>query len=122
MRATTGSTTPEVYYSRSYAAGCRPCPGTPSRGPSCLTATVARVRGCILEEMSTTPARRRHPATSPFRREPAPAVPVFDRDDRVTHDSYGMGRVVGVETDAVRVDFGTCTMRILSPYSKLAKL
>ena len=102
--------------------GAARAPGTSSRGPSHLTATVARVRGCILEEMSTTPARRRHPATSPFRREPAPAVPVFDRDDRVTHDSYGMGRVVGVETDAVRVDFGTCTMRILSPYSKLAKL
>lgn len=96
--------------------------GTSSRGPSRLTATVVRVRGCILEEMSTTPARRRHPATSPFRREPAPAVPEFHRDDRVTHDSHGMGRVVGVETDAVRVDFGTCTMRILSPYSKLAKL
>ncbi|MFC5043785.1 hypothetical protein [Ornithinimicrobium kibberense] len=26
VRATIGSTTPEVYYPRSYAAGCRPCP------------------------------------------------------------------------------------------------
>lgn len=46
----------------------------------------------------------------------------FARGERVTHDSYGMGRVVGVETDAVTVDFGTRTMRILSPFHKLAKL
>ena len=100
-------------------------PRSPAHFPGVLgttSRTAVRARRCILEEMSTTPARRRPPATSPFRREPAPAVPEFHRDDRVTHDSYGMGRVVGVETDAVRVDFGTCTMRILSPYSKLAKL
>lgn len=72
--------------------------------------------------MPTTPARRRHLASSPFRPEPEPVVPEFSCADRVTHDSYGMGRVVAVETDAVRVDFGTRTVRILSPFSKLAKL
>ncbi|MGC5585295.1 hypothetical protein ACQE98_07335 [Ornithinimicrobium sp. W1679] len=72
--------------------------------------------------MPTLPARRRHLASSPFRPEPEPVITQFVRDDRVSHDSYGMGRVVGVEADAVTVDFGTRTMRILSPFSKLAKL
>ncbi|HSP60780.1 MAG TPA: hypothetical protein VLO09_06945 [Ornithinimicrobium sp.] len=72
--------------------------------------------------MPTSPARRRHLASSPFRPEPEPVITQFACDDRVTHDSYGMGRVVGVEAGAVRVDFGTRTMRILSPFHKLAKL
>lgn len=43
-------------------------------------------------------------------------------DDMVSHDAYGMGRVVGVETDAVTVDFRNQTVRVRSPYSKMSKL
>ena len=46
----------------------------------------------------------------------------FAVDDRVTHDSYGLGRVVGVDPGAVRVDFGPQTLRIVSPYARLHHL
>ena len=43
--------------------------------------------------------------------------------DQVTHDKYGLGRVIDVETDATLVvDFGSCRMRIMTPYAKLTKL
>ncbi|BDH14580.1 hypothetical protein HOK021_57590 [Streptomyces hygroscopicus] len=43
--------------------------------------------------------------------------------DRVTHDEHGLGRVIGIEDEvAVLVDFGSVQARIMSPYSKLAKL
>ncbi|WP_405139544.1 hypothetical protein OG589_23445 [Sphaerisporangium sp. NBC_01403] len=43
--------------------------------------------------------------------------------DLVTHDKYGLGRVIGVEDDiAVLVDFGPQQERILAPYAKLTKL
>jgi len=41
----------------------------------------------------------------------------------VVHDTYGLGRVIGVETDiALAVDFGSCHVRIVLPCAKLAKL
>ncbi|MEU9890120.1 hypothetical protein [Sphaerisporangium sp. NPDC051011] len=41
----------------------------------------------------------------------------------MSHDRYGLGRVVGVDDDvAVLVDFGTETYRIHAPYPKLVKL
>ncbi len=43
--------------------------------------------------------------------------------DQVTHDKYGLGRVIDVEVDGTLVvDFGSCRMRIMSPYAKLTKL
>jgi hypothetical protein len=43
--------------------------------------------------------------------------------DQVTHDMYGLGRVVGIEDGiAVLVDFGSAQKRILSPYTKMTKL
>lgn len=43
--------------------------------------------------------------------------------DRVSHDQYGLGRIVGVEgEDAVVIDFQGRQGRFLSPYSKLSKL
>ncbi|MEV4255614.1 hypothetical protein AB0J52_20860 [Spirillospora sp. NPDC049652] len=47
----------------------------------------------------------------------------FELHDRVTHDKYGMGQVVGIEPGgALLVDFGTQKVKILSPYVKLHKL
>lgn len=43
-------------------------------------------------------------------------------DDRITHDKYGLGRVVSVEESAVTVDFGSSLVRIPSPFSRLSKL
>jgi hypothetical protein len=67
---------------------------------------------------------RRHLPSSPFK-PPAAAPPVeqFTLQDKVTHDKYGLGSVIGVEDDiAVLVDFGTQQERITAPYAKLTKL
>jgi hypothetical protein len=69
-------------------------------------------------------ARRRHLPTSPFK-PPLPPLPAkeFAVEDRVTHDTYGLGRVIGVEGEyAVLVDFGTRKVRIIAPFAKLFRL
>jgi hypothetical protein len=65
---------------------------------------------------------RNHLASSPFQPEPEQVIETFELQDRVSHDTYGVGRVVDKEHAAVTVDFGTRTCRILSPYPKLEKL
>lgn len=68
-------------------------------------------------------AVRRHLPGSPFA-PPAPAPPaeIFAVDDRVTHDKYGLGVVLGVEDHAVLVDFRPQQRRIPLPCAKLSKL
>jgi hypothetical protein len=66
--------------------------------------------------------RRRHLASSPFQPDPEPVITQFECGDLVSHDSYGMGRVIGVEADAVTVDFRTQTVRITSPFHKMSVL
>ncbi len=79
----------------------------------------------ILEAMENANAGyRRHLTSSPFNR-PTAAEPVelYEVDDRVSHDVYGMGSVIGVEPGvAVLVDFGSCKVRVSTPYGKLSKL
>lgn len=72
----------------------------------------------------TTPSRpqRRHLASSPFKPTIEPEIEVFHLHDRVSHQSYGLGRVVGTESTAVTVNFGARTLRIVSPFHKLEKL
>ena len=74
--------------------------------------------------MAPHPSRPRpHLASSPF--PPAAEVPVqhFNVQDRVGHDTYGLGRVIEVEESiAVLVDFGNRRERIPAPYPKLSKL
>jgi len=67
-------------------------------------------------------AKRRHLSSSPFNREPEPVIEQFAVDDRVAHDTYGVGRVIGTDLAVVTVDFGTHTVHILSPFDKLEKL
>jgi hypothetical protein len=69
----------------------------------------------------TTPARR-HLAGSPFPPDPEPTIEQYAVNDLVSHDAYGMGRVKQVEPAAVTVDFRSQTVRISSPYHKMAKL
>ncbi|WP_327582168.1 hypothetical protein OHA25_40385 [Nonomuraea sp. NBC_00507] len=69
-------------------------------------------------------ARRRLPG-SPFNvaEPPPPPIEQFAVRDQVSHDKYGLGRVIAVEQDvAVLVDFGAETRRINAPYAKLVKL
>jgi hypothetical protein len=73
--------------------------------------------------MTTSPgARRRHLASSPFQPDPEPTIEQYAVDDMVSHDLYGVGRVVGLEATAVTVDFGNQTVRIKSPYQKMEHL
>lgn len=70
-----------------------------------------------------TAGQRRHLPSSPFANREAEPIEDFALDDRVTHDTYGLGRVVGCEDGvAVTVDFGARRLRIASPFPKLTKL
>lgn len=71
---------------------------------------------------SRSGAPRRHLANSPFAPKVEPEIERFEVDDRVSHQTYGLGRVVGQESAAVTVDFGNCTKRIVSPYKGLEAL
>ena len=76
-----------------------------------------------MHQMTTSPGtRRRHLASSPFQPDPEPTVEQYELDDLVSHDSYGLGRVVGMDAGAVTVDFGRQTIRIRTPFPKMAKL
>jgi hypothetical protein len=73
--------------------------------------------------MTKPPAPKRHLPTSTFKAAAAPAPKYFAVGDQVTHDMYGLGRVIGIEDEtAALVDFGSAQMRILSPYAKMTKL
>jgi hypothetical protein len=68
-------------------------------------------------------ATRRHLPTSPFAPPVAAPVGQFALQDQVTHDKYGLGRVIGVEDDtALVVDFGSRQMRIMTPFARLTLL
>jgi hypothetical protein len=71
------------------------------------------------------PASRRFVVGSPFNVPEGPEIPPeeYTAEDRVTHDKYGLGRVVTVEGDAsLVVDFGSRLMRIKLPCTKMSKL
>jgi len=67
---------------------------------------------------------RRHLPSSPFKPPPeAPPVEQYELDDMVTHDKYGLGRVILVEGDtAVVVDFAPRKVRITRPFARMTKL
>ncbi|KDN84622.1 hypothetical protein [Kitasatospora cheerisanensis] len=68
-------------------------------------------------------AVRRHLPTSPFKAKPEAPRKHFVLGERVTHDTHGLGRVIGVEGDtAVLVDFGSHQQRITAPYSGMFNL
>jgi len=101
-------------------------PYDPADFPGCkLNARCNRWRAaCILEVMK--PARaasRRFLPTSPFSPPSIAPAEQFAVRDQVTHDTYGLGRVIGVEDDtALVVNFGSCRVRIMTPCAKLTKL
>ncbi len=68
--------------------------------------------------------RRRYLPSSPFKPPPEdPPVERFELDDLVTHDKYGLGRVVLVEDDtAVVVDFTPMKVRIMAPFARMIRL
>lgn len=77
----------------------------------------------ILVTMTKPAAPKRHLPTSPFKAPVTAAPKQFAVGDKVTHDMYGLGRVIGIEEGiAALVDFGSAQIRILSPYAKMTKL
>jgi hypothetical protein len=79
--------------------------------------------GCTLKPMTKPDAPKRHLPTSPFKAPVPPVVKEFVLGDQVTHDMYGLGRVVEVEEGvATLVDFGSARVRVLCPYTKMIKL
>ncbi len=73
--------------------------------------------------MTKPSAPRRHLQTSPFAAPVTPTVEEFAVGDQVTHDRFGLGRVIGAEKDiAVLVDFGPHKTRIPSPFKGMSKL
>jgi hypothetical protein len=73
---------------------------------------------------SASAGNRRHLPSSPFKPPPeAPPVERFELNDLVTHDKYGLGRVVLVEGDtAVVVDFTPMRVRITAPFARMTRL
>jgi hypothetical protein len=67
---------------------------------------------------------RRYLPSSPFKPPPEdPPAERYELNDLVTHDKYGLGRVILVEGDAsVVVDFATKKVRIATPFSRMTKL
>ena len=67
---------------------------------------------------------RRHLPSSPFKPPPeAPPVERYELHDWVTHDKYGLGRVILVVGDtAVVVDFAPRKVRITRPFARMTKL
>jgi hypothetical protein len=75
--------------------------------------------------MPNGPANRRFVKASPFNAPAGPEPPAeqYGPGDQVTHDRYGLGRVVTVEDDtALVIDFGSRLMRIKIPCAKMTKL
>jgi len=76
--------------------------------------------------MSYSPVSRtrRYLPSSPFKPPPEePPAERFELDDLVTHDKYGLGRVIFVEGDvAVIVDFAPRKVRIIAPFARMTKL
>ena len=75
--------------------------------------------------MNSAGARnRRYLPSSPFKPPPEPPpVERFELHELVTHERYGLGRVVVVEGDtAVVVDFAPRRVRIMTPFTRMIKL
>jgi hypothetical protein len=77
----------------------------------------------IPETMKKPAAPKRHLPTSPFKAPVITPCEQYAVGDRVIHDVYGLGKVIGVEDEvAVFVDFGSQQERIPSPFVKMSHL
>ena len=78
--------------------------------------------------MNSYRARPRRPLPgSPFNATQTVVPPSeaerYSVNDKVTHDKYGLGTIIGVEEGVgVLVDFGSHKQRLRTPCAKLSKL
>jgi hypothetical protein len=76
----------------------------------------------VTMKASRATARRYLPG-SPFNAlAPVRPAEMFAVHDQVTHDTYGLGVILGVEDNALLVDFRPQQRRIPLPCAKLTKL
>jgi hypothetical protein len=83
-----------------------------------------RERQILVMVNSARAGTRRYLPSSPFKPPPAAPPPEqYEVDDMVTHEKYGLGRVILVEGEtAVVVDFAPRKVRILTPFARMVKL
>jgi hypothetical protein len=81
-------------------------------------------RRTLVTMNSASAWNRRHLPSSPFKPPPEdPPVEQYEVDDLVTHDKYGLGRVIEVDSEAsVVVDFAPRKVRITTPFARMTKL
>lgn len=73
--------------------------------------------------MATSPRPRRYHASSPFQAGPEVDVEVYEVGARVSHDTFGLGRVISVQgTSSAQVDFGEGAKHIPLPCTKMTNL
>jgi hypothetical protein len=73
--------------------------------------------------MATSPRRRRYHASSPFQAGPEVIDEVYEVGARVSHDTYGLGRIVSLQgTQSAQVDFGEGAKHIPLPCAKMTNL
>lgn len=82
-----------------------------------------RKRIVVVMKRTRAVSRRSLPG-SPFNVPPPDTEPIeqFAAGDQVSHDKYGLGRVLRAEDEAVVVGFSSGKVRIRSPFAKLTKL
>lgn len=73
--------------------------------------------------MATSQRPRRHLASSPFAPKPQVIDEVYEAGARVSHDSFGLGRVISVQgSTSVQVDFGSGAKHIPLPCRSMTAL
>jgi hypothetical protein len=70
----------------------------------------------------SSPAVRRHLASSPFSPAPAPEIEEFNVGDRVSHVRHGLGVVVAASPATVTLKFESGMVRVNSPFDRLTLL
>lgn len=69
------------------------------------------------------PPRRTYHASSPFRPPVEVPAEVYEVGARVSHDAYGLGRVLSVQgTSSVQVDFGDQSRHVSLPCKAMTAL
>lgn len=73
--------------------------------------------------MATSPRRRRYHPSSPFQAKPEVPEEVYEVGARVSHDTFGLGRIVSLQgTSSVQVDFGDGAKHVPLPCAKMTNL
>lgn len=73
--------------------------------------------------MATSPRQRRYHPSSPFQAKPEVDAEVYEVGARVSHDTYGMGRIISIQgTTSAQVDFGEGAKHIPLPCTKMTAL